>query len=142
MGSSARPSWRPPGCSSSASRPWPGSPGSPGPQHEALGTAVGLLDGIAPDRFLVGLAVLNLLSEAAGKQPILCLVGDEQWLDRTSARILAFVAQRLAAGSVVMVFAVREGSDHELTGLTELEIHGLDDADSRALLESVLQACS
>jgi len=108
------------------------------PQQDALGTAFGRLSGPAPDRFLVGLAVLNLLSYAAAKQPILCVVDDAQWLDRMSARILAFVARRLEAESVVMVFAVRDGEDHELTGLAELEIRGLDDADARALLDSVL----
>ncbi|WP_405071886.1 AAA family ATPase [Kribbella sp. NBC_01510] len=108
------------------------------PQHEALGTAFGLLSGTAPDRFLVGLAVLNLLSDAAAHQPVLCVVDDAQWLDLMSARILAFVARRLEAESVVMVFAVRDGEDHELSGLAELEIRGLDDADARALLDSVL----
>jgi hypothetical protein len=69
---------------------------------------------------------------------VLCVVDDAQWLDRMSARILAFVARRLEAESVVMVFAVRDGEDHELDGLAELEIRGLDDADARALLDSVL----
>jgi predicted ATPase len=110
----------------------------PRPQHEALGTAFGQQSGPAPDRFLVGLAVLNLLSDAAAQQPVLCVIDDAQWLDRMSARILAFVARRLAAESVVMVFAVRDGEDHELTGLAELEIRGLDAADARALLDSVL----
>ncbi|WP_329000279.1 AAA family ATPase [Kribbella sp. NBC_00709] len=108
------------------------------PQHEALGIAFGRLSGPAPDRFLIGLAVLNLLSDAAAEQPVLCVVDDAQWLDLMSARILAFVARRLEAESVVMVFAVRDGADHELTGFNELEIRGLDDADARALLESVL----
>ncbi|TCO51315.1 regulatory LuxR family protein [Kribbella antiqua] len=110
----------------------------PRPQHEALGTAFGQQSGPAPDRFLVGLAVLNLLSDAAAEQPVLCVIDDAQWLDRMSARILAFVARRLAAESVVMVFAVRDGEDHELTGLAELEIRGLGAADARALLDSVL----
>ena len=110
----------------------------PRPQHDALGTAFGLETGPAPDRFLVGLAVLNLLSDAAAEQPVLCVIDDAQWLDRMSARILAFVARRLAAESVIMIFAVRDGEDHELTGLAELEIRGLDDADARALLDSVL----
>jgi DNA-binding CsgD family transcriptional regulator/tetratricopeptide (TPR) repeat protein len=110
----------------------------PPPQHDALGTAFGLQTGTTPDRFLIGLAVLNLLSEAAAKQPVLCIVDDAQWLDLMSARILAFVARRLAAESVVMVFAVRDGAEHEFTGLTELQISGLGNADSRALLQSVL----
>ncbi|MFF0345775.1 ATP-binding protein [Kribbella sp. NPDC004875] len=110
----------------------------PPPQQGALGTAFGLVSGPAPDKFLIGLAVLNLLADAAGDQPVLCVIDDAQWLDLMSARILAFVARRLAGESVVMVLAVRDGIDHEFTGLTELEIHGLDDTDARALLESVL----
>jgi DNA-binding CsgD family transcriptional regulator len=110
----------------------------PRPQHDALGTAFGLQSGPVPDRFLVGLAVLNLLSEVAGHEPVLCIVDDAQWLDRVSAQVLAFIARRLAAESVVMVFAVRHGEAHELEGLPELEIRGLDDADARALLDSVL----
>ncbi|MFI5694616.1 ATP-binding protein [Kribbella sp. NPDC051586] len=108
------------------------------PQHDALGIAFGRLSGPAPDRFLIGLAVLNLLSEAATDQPVLCVVDDAQWLDLMSARILAFVARRLEAESVVIVFAVRDGDDHEFTGFDELELRGLDDADARALLDSVL----
>jgi DNA-binding CsgD family transcriptional regulator/tetratricopeptide (TPR) repeat protein len=108
------------------------------PQRDALGTAFGQLTGPTPDRFLIGLAVLNLLSDAAEHQPVLCVVDDAQWIDLMSARILAFVARRLAAEAVVMVFAVRAGVEHELTGLAELEIGGLGDADAQALLESVL----
>jgi DNA-binding CsgD family transcriptional regulator/tetratricopeptide (TPR) repeat protein len=110
----------------------------PRPQHDAVRTAFGLLAGPVPDRFLVGLAVLNLLSDAAAKRPVLCIVDDAHWLDHVSAQVLAFVARRLAAESVVMVFSVRNGTDHEFTGLTELEVRGLDDQDARALLESVL----
>jgi DNA-binding CsgD family transcriptional regulator len=110
----------------------------PRPQQDALGTAFGLQSGPIPDRFLVGLAVLNLLSEVAGHQPVLCIVDDAQWLDRVSAQVLAFVARRLAAESVVMIFAVRHGEDHEFAALPELEIRGLGDADARALLDSVL----
>jgi DNA-binding CsgD family transcriptional regulator len=110
----------------------------PRPQHDALGTAFGLLAGPAPDRFLVGLAVLNLLSDAAAKRPVICIVDDAHWLDHVSAQVLAFVARRLAAESVVMIFSVRNGVDHEFTGLGELEIRGLGEDDARALLESVL----
>ena len=110
----------------------------PPPQHEALGTALGQLAGPTPDKFLIGLAVLNLLSDAAERQPVLCIVDDAQWLDLMSARILAFVARRLEAESVVMIFAVRDGIEHALTGLTELKIGGLDETDARALLDSVL----
>ena len=80
----------------------------PDPQRDALGTAFGLSAGAAPDRFLVGLAVLGLLSEVAEEQPLVCLVDDAQWLDRASAQALAFVARRLLAESVALVFAVRE----------------------------------
>ena len=111
----------------------------PGPQGDALGAAFGLRDGDAPDRFLVGLAVLSLLSDVAEEHPLICVLDDAQWLDRASAQAFAFVTRRLMAESVAVVFAVRESSnDQDLTGLPELQIHGLADRDARALLESVL----
>ena len=79
----------------------------PGPQREALQTAFGVTAGSAPDRFLVGLAVLSLLSDVAEDQPLICLVDDEQWLDRASAQVLGFVARRLQAEPVAVVFAAR-----------------------------------
>ena len=108
-----------------------------GPQRQALETAFGLSAGPAPDRFLVGLAVLGLLSEAAGERPLICIVDDEQWLDRASAQALGFVARRLAADPVGLVFAAREVGE-ELAGLPELVLAGLQEADARALLNSVL----
>ena len=109
----------------------------PGPQRDALRTAFGISAGPAPDRFLVGLAVLSLLAEAAGEQPLLCLVDDQQWLDRASGQVLGFVARRLGAESVGLVFAARV-SGGELAGLPELAVGGLGDGDARALLDSVI----
>jgi DNA-binding CsgD family transcriptional regulator len=108
----------------------------PGPQCDALGTAFGLVAGATADSFLVGLAVLSLLSAAAEERPLVCLVDDTQWLDRVSAHILAFVARRLLAESIALVFAVREPSDLlELEGLPERTVGGLSNADARALLD-------
>jgi DNA-binding CsgD family transcriptional regulator len=111
----------------------------PGPQRDALGTAFGLRTGEPPDRFLVGLAVLSLLAEVAEEEPLVCLVDDAQWLDRVSAQMLAFVARRLLAERVALVFAVREPCDeHELAGLSEQVVAGLGDRDARALLDSAV----
>jgi DNA-binding CsgD family transcriptional regulator/tetratricopeptide (TPR) repeat protein len=112
----------------------------PQPQRDALRTAFGLAGGAVPDRVLVGLAVLGLLSEVAGEEPLVCLVEDAQWLDRASAQVLGFVARRLGVESVVLIFAVREPSDWpDVTGLPELLLGGLGDADARALLASVIR---
>ncbi|HEY4461603.1 MAG TPA: ATP-binding protein, partial [Streptosporangiaceae bacterium] len=109
----------------------------PEPQRAALRTAFGLSSGPVPDRFLVGLAVLGLVSEAAAEQPLVCLVDDEQWLDRASVQALGFAARRLAADPVALVFAVRvEGA--ELAGLPELVVEGLPEEDARALLDAAL----
>jgi DNA-binding CsgD family transcriptional regulator len=111
--------------------------GIPPPQHDALRTAFGVAPGPPPDRFLVGLAVLSLLSEVAGERPLICVIDDEQWLDRASAQALGFAARRLSADPVGVVFAARDlGTD--LTGLPELGVGGLRDDDARALLESAL----
>ena len=109
----------------------------PDPQREALRTAFGLSVGPAPDRFLVGLAVLGLLSESAGERPLVCVVDDQQWLDHASAQALGFAARRLAADPVGLVFSARvPGQD--LAGLPELVVEGLAENDARSLLESVL----
>src|SRR3954469_6886775 len=114
--------------------------GLPGPQRDALATAFGLRAGDTPDRFLVGLAALGLLSEVAGDRPLLCVVDDAQWLDRASAQALGLIARRLAAESVALVFAARVGSDErELAGLPELVVEGLRDGGARALLGSVIR---
>ena len=109
----------------------------PDPQSDALATAFGLSSGESPDRFLVGLAALTLLSEMAEEQPLLCIVDDAQWLDRASAQALAFVARRLGAEAVAVVFAERAPSK-ELAGLTEVAVDGLPDRDARALLRSAI----
>jgi len=109
----------------------------PGPQRDALRTAFGLTAGPPPDRFLVGLAVLSLLSEVAGERPLIGVIDDVQWLDRASAQTLGFTARRLAVDPVGLVFAARV-SDADLAGLPELEVEGLRDRDARALLEQAL----
>ena len=112
----------------------------PGPQRDALATAFGLRAGDAPDRFLVSLAALGLLSEVATDQPLLCVVDDAQWLDQASAQALGLIARRLVAESVALVLAARVGSDElELAGLPELVVEGLRDGDARALLGSVIR---
>ena len=110
--------------------------GLPDPQRDALGVAFGLNTGAAPGRFLVGLATLSLLSEVAEQEPLLCVIDDAHWLDRASARVLAFVARRLLAEPVALVFATRELGE-EFRGLPELLVEGLRDGEARELLSSV-----
>ncbi|MCX5280941.1 MULTISPECIES: LuxR family transcriptional regulator [unclassified Streptomyces] len=110
----------------------------PSPQRDALRTAFGLSAGPPPDRFLVGLALLSLLSEAAGPHPLICLVDDLQWLDKASAQALAFVARRLGRESIALVFATRRRDTAELAGVPDLPVDGLQEAEARSLLNAVL----
>jgi DNA-binding CsgD family transcriptional regulator len=111
----------------------------PEPQRETLSTAFGLRIGPPPDRFLVGLAVLSLMAAAAAEQPLICVVDDAQWLDRTSAQTLAFVGRRLVAESVALVVAVRDpGDEQSFAGLPQLVLRGLPEADARELLAAVI----
>jgi DNA-binding CsgD family transcriptional regulator len=112
----------------------------PAPQRGALATVFGQNAGPPPDRFLVGLATLTLLAQAAEQQPLVCVVDDAQWLDDASAQILGFVARRLLADHVALVFAARSGiGDQVFAGLPELPIRGLSDGDARALLLGNMQ---
>ena len=109
----------------------------PDRQRDALRVAFGLGSGEAPDRFLVGLAVLSLLSEVAQERPLLCVVDDAQWLDRASAQTLAFAGRRLLVERVVLVFATRDASE-ELQGVPQLRVQGLGERDARSLLVAAL----
>jgi DNA-binding CsgD family transcriptional regulator len=110
------------------------------PQRIALGTAFGLTDGEVPDRFLVGLAVLDLLADRAEERPLVCLIDDAQWLDQVSAQTIAFVARRLLAEGIVLILAVREPAPaQEFAGLPELLVTGLGETDAGWLLDSVVK---
>src|SRR5260370_19707268 len=108
----------------------------PAPERDARGVACGLRGGDVPDRFLVGLAALSLLSEAAAERPLLCVIDDAQWLDRVSAQVLGFVARRLLAEPVALVVSAREPGEG-FSGLPELLVEGLRTGDARELLSSV-----
>jgi DNA-binding CsgD family transcriptional regulator len=113
--------------------------GLPDPQRDALAVAFGLRSGSSPDRFLVGMAVLGLLSEAAADQPLLCLIDDTQWLDQASAQALAFAARRLDAESVAVIFGTRDhAAVDNLAGIPQMVLAGLPDADAQALLASII----
>jgi DNA-binding CsgD family transcriptional regulator len=111
----------------------------PTPQRDALRTAFGMSAGPAPDRFLIGLAVLSMFSDIAEERPLVCLVDDVQWLDHASAQVLVFVARRLRAESVGLVLATHV-PNAELARLPELQVGGLRTADARALLDAVFTA--
>ncbi|RSM91870.1 helix-turn-helix transcriptional regulator [Kibdelosporangium aridum] len=111
----------------------------PAPQRDALETVFGMRAGAPPERFLVGLAVLSLLSDASEGSPVLCLVDDAQWMDRASAQVLGFVARRLLAESIALVFAARHRAQ-DLLDLPELEVTGLSQADAHTLLNSATHA--
>ncbi|WP_440070023.1 AAA family ATPase [Streptosporangium sp. OZ121] len=114
----------------------------PEPQQAALGVAFGLRAEPAPDRFLVGLATLNLLAEIAEEQPLLCLVDDAQWLDEVSAQVLAFVARRVAAERIALLFALRDAGDGPVdvfAGLPEMRLDGLGGTDAEALLATAVR---
>jgi hypothetical protein len=111
----------------------------PDPQRTAVETAFGLSGGSPPDRFLVGLATLTLLSAVADERPLLCLVDDTQWIDRPSVQALTFAARRLVAEPVGLLFSAREtGEEHGLGGLRDLAVRGLYRDDAQALLASVI----
>lgn len=112
----------------------------PGPQRDALETAFGLLRAAPPDRFLVGLAALTLLAEAAATRPVLAVCDDAQWMDRESLEVPAFVARRLHADAIVVLFGVRDGdpAQDSLAGLPELRLSGLSGEEALALLQACL----
>jgi DNA-binding CsgD family transcriptional regulator len=118
-----------------------GLPDLPDPQRAALGTVFGLTSGQGADRFLVGLATLTLLTDAAERQPVLCVVDDAQWLDRVSLEVIAFVARRLLADRVGMVFALRAGEEHAeaLRGFPELRVGPLPPEAGKELLETAAE---
>ena len=110
----------------------------PGPQRQALLVAFGLADGRAPELFLVGLAALTLISEAAARSPVLVVIEDAQWLDRSTAGALAFLARRLESEPVLLVAALRDGTDSVLgdAQLPEVHLEALDAAAADALLQA------
>ena len=112
----------------------------PSPQRDALQLAFGFRAGAAPDRFFIALAVLSLLADTAQQRPLICLIDDEQWLDRASAQALTFVARRLGEESVGLIFATQVATEVELSGLPELHLDGLSNADAHALLDWALTA--
>jgi len=109
----------------------------PEPQRSALSEAFGLVNGTRPDRFVVGLATLSLLAHAAEERPLVCLIDDAHWLDAASRQVLGFVARRLSAVSIAMIFATRDGEE-DLANLPELVVGGVSQDDARALLATIV----
>ena len=138
--SSRRWEWGSPRCTASSSRSCRRCDQLPEPQREALESAFGLRSDGRGDVFLVGLAALTLLGDAARDRPLLCVVDDTQWLDRESINVLAFVARRVYADQIALLFAVREPSEPAvpIDGVADLHLRGLDDGDARELLSSVV----
>jgi len=114
----------------------------PGPQQSALSAVFGLDNGAPPNLFLVGLATLTLLSEAANDRPLVCVIDDAQWLDGESLAVLAFVARRVQADAIAMIFAVRdpELSPNPLEGLDHLQLGPLSVTDATALIHSSVES--
>lgn len=113
------------------------------PQQAALEVALGLRSGAAPDRFLTALAVLNLLAEAAERTPLLCLVDDAQWIDDASTQVLTFVARRVEAEQIALIFAWRDAGErdpHELSGIPDVRLDGLDEIEAQALLAAAVRS--
>ncbi|GFG49294.1 helix-turn-helix transcriptional regulator [Mycolicibacterium agri] len=111
----------------------------PDPQQRALRIALGLTDGDPPDRLMVGLAVLTLLSEASSERPTICVIDDAQWVDAASLQALSFVARRILADPIVMIFAACQRRDDRLiSDLPEVQVRGLNDDDARALLTTTV----
>ena len=111
----------------------------PPPQRDALRVALGQSVGAPPDGFLVGLAALSLLAEAAEHRPLMCLIDDAQWLDEASGQVIGFVARRLVAESVAMIFAARDWrGEHQFAGVPQMRITGVTEEDARALLATVV----
>ena len=132
---SRRWNWPTAGSTSCARRCWTGSIGCPCLRVTRSATVFGMATGQPPDRFLVGLATLGLLAEAAEQQPLACIIDDAQWLDKASAQAIAFAARRLLAERVALVCAVRTGNDSDtLAGLPMLTVEGLSDSDARTVL--------
>ena len=112
----------------------------PAPQRDALSGALGLRRADSPDRFLLALAALTMLAGAVTERPLLCIVDDAQWLDRESAAILGFIARRLSADAIALLFAVRGPSERtmDLEGISRVQIGGLPPEEAGQLLASVV----